>query len=287
MQRIGDSRTRCLQRTANPCRRASGNACVRYLLQTSFGLIILIAPGVAFAQAGAPGPEKVAPPRVIVVGFVGGFARNDDERHPEVQIIERLSMEEISGVRVGIFENRRRGKARKTILRWLGLNQKSARYDSERRNTTIILFGHSWGGAAVIKLARELGRKGIPVNLTIQVDSINKGSGDDCLVPANVREAMNFYQTRSFLHGCSAIRPEDPSSTRILADGHFEYTELPLACRDYPWIARKFFSPHIAIECDPQLWSGIETEIRSRIDHAVDTGGQRLTADAHHHGSDK
>jgi hypothetical protein len=43
------------------------------------------------AQAAPLSQDEIAPPTVIVVGFVGGFVRADDERHPEVQMIERIS----------------------------------------------------------------------------------------------------------------------------------------------------------------------------------------------------
>ena len=235
-------------------------------------------PGNASAQVYGPGPEQAQPPRVIVVGFLGGWVRNDDERHPEVQIIERLSMEQIPGVRVAAFENRREAKARKTVLHWLGVDHKNAFYDRDRRNTTVILFGHSWGASAAIHLARDLEQKDVPVELTIQVDSISKGGNDDCLIPANVHTAMNFYQPRSIFHGCSSILPVDLTTTRILKNVRLDYPVQPASCRNYPWVARHFFGPHIAIECDPNLWSEIDAEIRARIRKALENQGPPLTA---------
>jgi len=43
-------------------------------------------------------------------------------------------------------------------------------------------------------------KDGIPVLLTVQVDSVSKGQ-DDKLIPANVAQAINFYQIDGLLHG--------------------------------------------------------------------------------------
>jgi len=56
----------------------------------------------------------------------------------------------------------------------------------------------SWGGAETVALARELGEQKIPVLLTIQVDSVTKVGQNDAVIPANVAEAANFYQTEGF-----------------------------------------------------------------------------------------
>ena len=45
----------------------------------------------ANAQGGAASSDAFASPIVIVIGFVGGFVRPDDDRHLEVQMIERLA----------------------------------------------------------------------------------------------------------------------------------------------------------------------------------------------------
>ena len=65
----------------------------------------------------------------------------------------------------------------------------------EKSRARIILFGHSWGAAAAVMLARDLRREGIPVLLTVQVDSVAKMWQNDSIIPDNVAEAVNFYQT--------------------------------------------------------------------------------------------
>jgi len=210
----------------------------------------------AAAQPIASSANSSAP--VIVVGFVGGFVRNDDIRHSEVQLAQKLRASYPRHLRVAMFQNWHRKAAHQTILQWLDTGQDGHLTDEEKRNAHIILFGHSWGAAAVISLARELKREKIPVLLTIEVDSIGKPSQNDGVVPANVAYAVNFYQTRGLLHGRCRITAADPAQTKILGDYFRDYNKPPAECSQYPWLTRHLFQGHTAIECDPQVWSQIE-----------------------------
>lgn len=195
---------------------------------------------------------------LIVVGFVGGFVRHDDLRHSEVQLAQKLRAEHPDHLRIATFGNWHRKAAHRDILRWLDTDEDGRLSAAEKRGARIVLFGHSWGGAAVISLARQLQREGSPVLLTVQVDSIAKPGQDDRLVPANVARAINSYQTRGLLHGRSRITAADPAQTEILGDFFFDYRETPAECSQYPWFTRHLFRGHTAIECDPQVWSQIE-----------------------------
>jgi len=195
---------------------------------------------------------------VIVVGFVGGFVHRDDLRHSEVQLARKLQASHPGLLRVAMFQNWHRKAARQTILQWLDSSRDGKLTDEEKRGASIILFGHSWGGSAVISLARELQQEKIPVLLTIQVDSIAKPGRDDRVVPSNVAYAANFYQTRGLLHGRPDITAADPAQTRILGDFFQDYNKPPAQCRQYPWLTRHLFPGHTAIECDPKVWTQIE-----------------------------
>lgn len=214
-------------------------------------------------------PRNSASPTVIVVGFVGGFVRRDDDRHPEVQLVERLSEEDIPGLHATAFENRRRARARQQVLQWLDTNGDGHLSVEEKQNARIILFGHSWGGSAAIKLASDLNRRGISVVMTIQVDSINKLRGHDCVIPPNVGEALNFYQTRGLVHGCRTIRAADPDRTHILGSYRFEYASQPVRCRSYFWMNRHVFKTHEAMDCDPRVWSQIDEQIQEQVESFV------------------
>jgi hypothetical protein len=200
-----------------------------------------------------------------VLGFVGGFVKKDDRRHPEVQIIQRLSEEKLPALHAAVFENKQTAEALKQLIRWLDSNGDGHLSAQEKQGARIILFGHSWGGSAVITLAEDLDRRGIPVLLTIQVDSVNKGWGHDCVIPANVARATDFYQTRGLLHGCRTIHAEDSHRTKITGNYDFEYTEQPAGCRAYSWFNRHFFMTHNAIGCDARVWSRVEDEIQEQL----------------------
>ncbi len=75
---------------------------------------------------------------------------------------------------VRVFENRRRKRAYDTVLRLLDTNHDGVLSAEEKARARIILFGHSWGASAAVLLARDLRRLGVPVLLTVQVDSVAK-----------------------------------------------------------------------------------------------------------------
>src|ERR1700677_63377 len=209
----------------------------------------------------------------LVVGFVGGFVHSNDLRHSEVQITQQIQATYGDRVRVLIYENRRSAEARKMILNWFKQEKEEDRQatapektaDYETRSAHIILFGHSWGASTVVSLARRLQHDGIPVSLTIQVDSVAKNGEDDSLIPANVVEAVNFYQTHGILHGRTKITAVDLSRTKILGNFRFAYEKEPAECQTYPWYDRLLFKGHTSIECDPHVWSQVEELIRTRL----------------------
>jgi hypothetical protein len=129
----------------------------------------------------------------------------------------------------------------------------------------IILFGHSWGASAVVYLARELEQEDIPVALTIQVDSVRRHSEDDSVIPENVSEAVNFYQSKGIIRGCPRIVAANPARTAVLGNFRFKYKKEPAECHAYPWYDRLFFQGHTSIECDPHIWSLVDNLIKTRI----------------------
>ena len=249
------------------CSRVSACAILGRVFSHHWAAVLVLLLIINFSAETAHSAEEAAQPiastangstPVIVVGFVGGFVRHDDLRHSEVQLAQKLQASHPERLRVAMFQNWHRKAAHQTILRWLDTGMDRHQADEEKRGAHIILFGHSWGGAAVISLARELQQEKIPVLLTIQVDSIAKPGQDDRVVPANVAYAVNFYQTRGLLHGRPRITAADPAQTKILGDFFQDYNKPPAECSQYPWLTRHLFRGHTAIECDPQVWSQIE-----------------------------
>ncbi|MGD0631969.1 MAG: hypothetical protein ABR987_21775, partial [Terracidiphilus sp.] len=154
--------------------------------------------------------------------------------------------------------------ALRTLLDLLDTSKVGHLSEAEKNAARIVLFGHSWGASEAIHLAGELDRRGIPVLLTIQVDSVEKSGENDGFIPPNVREAINFYQTEGLLHGRKVIEAVDPRRTKILGSYKSSYKSNPIPCAGYGWFARTFMKPHIEIENDRALWDRIEALIVAR-----------------------
>lgn len=233
------------------------------LMRLAFSLFFASSCVAAVPPAAEPTQPK-APP-VIVIGFVGGFVKHDNAVHSEVQLATRLRQDYPSGVQVEVFENHRREKAHEQILRVLDMDKDGALSAEEKQRARIIIYGHSWGASETVTLARELEKDGIPVLLTIQVDSISKSNENDMMIPTNVSQAANFYQPDGLLRGRPEIRPADAARTQIVGNFRFDYKALPVSCPFYPWFDRLFMKSHVEIECDPRVWNQVESLIRAKL----------------------
>jgi len=202
----------------------------------------------------------------ILVGFAGGFVRHDNPHHGPVKLAQRIRQDLPKGDSIQVFENRHRKAAYKAILRQLDSNRDGVLSDEEKAQAHIILFGHSWGASAVVLLSRELDRAGIPVLLTVQVDSVEKPWQHDRIIPENVAEAVNFYQPHGLVHGRAKITAANDSKTQILGNYRFDYQKEPLQCEGASWVQRLFTPSHMQSECDPRLWSQVESLVRQRMD---------------------
>jgi hypothetical protein len=220
----------------------------------------------SFGADGAIGHPVPPHPSFIVVGFTGGFVRHDDSRQGPVQLAARLQQAFSNDAYVQVFENRHRKAALHTIVHLLDTDHDGSLSVAERARARVILYGHSWGASAVVLLARELDRAGIPVLLTIQVDSVAKFWQQDAVIPDNVAAAANFYQPHGFIHGRSLIWAANGSKTQILGNYRFDYHQTPFECHDISWFDRTFMSNHMKSECDPNLWSEVETLVRQRLE---------------------
>jgi pimeloyl-ACP methyl ester carboxylesterase len=218
------------------------------------------------AADGGAAIRAEASPASIVIGFVGGFVRHDNPRHGPVKLAKNIEREVPGDIYVRVFENRHRKTAYATIVRLLDRNHDGILTGDEKLRARIVLFGHSWGASAVVLLARELSRTGIPVMLTVQVDSVAKFWQKDGVIPANVRAAVNFYQPNGLIHGRSEISAADPEKTEILGNYRFDYRKKPVQCAEgrASWFDRLTPS-HAQSECDPSLWAQVEDLVLQRV----------------------
>jgi hypothetical protein len=211
------------------------------------------------------GTREVALRNAIVIGFVGGFVRSDDVTHPEVQFAALLRQRYPSVVHAEVFANHNGKNALRRVLHLLDTDGDGVLTAGEKEQASIIIYGHSWGGSQANTLARQLGRQGVPVLLTIQVDSVHKPGHDDAVIPPNVRNAANFYQTKGLIRGRSSIRATDRSHTNIIGNFQMTYQDRRINCDNYPWIARHLNKPHHEIENDPLIWEQIASMIDSEL----------------------
>jgi hypothetical protein len=225
----------------------------------------LIATSLPAEDGGVGTVATLSPSSYILVGFVGGFVRHDNRHQGPVRFAMSEQRDLPKNSFVQVFENRHRKNAYRTILHLLDRNHDGDLSKDEKSQAHIILFGHSWGASAVVLLARELKQAGIPVLLTVQVDSVAKPWQHDAVIPDNVAAAVNFYQPHGFVHGRQQIRAADESKTQILGNYRFDYRETPVKCEGTSWWDRKFTPDHMQSECDPGLWSRVANLVRQRI----------------------
>jgi len=244
-------------------------ALFRALLVTFFVTLTILGstvPGLSRAAGTASAPaEMTAVPSSIVIGFVGGFVGHDDLHHGPVQLAAQIRRTVPKDTYIQVFENRRRKQAHEAIFRLLDRNHDGVLSAEEKARARIILYGHSWGASAAVLLARDLRREGVPVLLTVQVDSVAKVWQNDSVIPDNVAEAVNFYQPHGIIHGRARITAADPAKTEILGNYLTDYKKTPVACPDYSWWDHVFTAGHMQSECDPHVWSQIESLVRQRL----------------------
>jgi hypothetical protein len=168
-------------------------------------------------------------------------------------------------VEAAVFANHDSQNALKLVLKLLDADGDGSLSAGEKSAARIVIYGHSWGASETVALAKRLNDLGIPVLLTVQVDSVEKPSEDDGMIPPNVREAVNFYETEGLLHGRTQIAAMDPAKTTILGNYESSYKTTPVALDGYPWFARTFMKQHIEIENDSAVWGKIEALIQTKV----------------------
>lgn len=206
-------------------------------------------------------PTPLPPGSTLVIGFLGGYDRWNDEHRSVRRII--LSLRDQPGVYAESVSNHHRRVALKLIRRALDTSHDGKLEFEEKTAARIILFGQSWGGAATIATARDLEKLGIPVLLTVQVDSVGRNDG---LVPVNVAAAVNFYQHDPLtLWGRSEIRAEDPARTAILGNFQETYRSRPVDESNASWPRKVMGGSHVKLEQDPAVWNRVEQYISDAI----------------------
>jgi pimeloyl-ACP methyl ester carboxylesterase len=198
----------------------------------------------------------------LVIGFLGGYDGWNDSHRSVRQLV--LKLRQTPGVYAESISNHHRTLALQLIREALDTNRNGKLDPAEMAKARVILFGQSWGGSAAIATARDLQKLGIPVLLTVQIDSV--GVHDD-IVPPNVRAAANFYQHDPFttIHGRALIRAADPSHTAILGNFESSYVFRTVDQSNASRARQVFGGSHTKMELDPVVWNRVEQYISDAI----------------------
>ncbi len=201
-------------------------------------------------------PTPLLPGETLVIGIHGGRNRWDDARRSIRRVALQLRNRNLPGVHVETVENNRRSIALELVRNAFDRNRDGKLDPGEAASARVVLYGQSLGGAAVVKLARELKALGVPVLLTVQIDSVGF---NDSHLPDNVRAAANLYEDSGWLiHGEPKIRADDPSRTAVLGNIRFNYRMKQIDLSDLPWYRKAFRVDHIRVEHDPDVWAKVE-----------------------------
>lgn len=240
------------------------------LRHAALATFFLIAASPLFSQdltvldRGVPSAAATAQRPLIVIGFAGGFIKRTDMIHGEVSLAAELRKKYGTAMDAEVFENHHGNDAHKEILRLLSAPDGTLP-EARKKAARIVLYGHSWGASETVDVARMLQQDGIPVLLLVQVDGVPKHTLDDGVIPANVAQAINYYQLDGVLHGRREIRAANPQATEILGNIRVTYKKTPVKCPGYPWYTKLLTRPHIEIENDPQVWGAVESRIASEL----------------------
>ena len=195
----------------------------------------------------------------LILGFMGGREPWDNPQRGVRKLALKLRSMLYPEVHVETVENKKRKLALRLICEAFDRNQDGKLDETERGSVCLILYGQSFGGAAVVKLAKQLKEKAIPVLLTVQIDSVGM---DDGIIPSNVARAANLFQKNGLLvRGEPEIRPEDANKTEIIGNFEFDYRDKTIDLSEVFWFKRIFRTAHSKMDFDPMVWKKVEAII--------------------------
>lgn len=208
-------------------------------------------------------PAPLKENEILILGFMGGREPwNNDDRSVRKLALRLRSMNDAE-IHVETVENRKRGLAIELINNVFDRDRNGKLDEQERASIRLIVYGQSFGGAAVVKLARQLKKMGVPIALTIQVDSVGRG---DKMIPSNVTRAANLFQRNGwFIRGEPTIQAEDPTRTTIIGNFEYDYRHKQIDVSRVPFMKKAFRVAHTRMEYDPGVWMKVEELILDSI----------------------
>ena len=162
-------------------------------------------------------PKSSVKCRVVVVGYTGGLDTPGNPYSGIVEIRDRLRALNHPDLCVRTFSAYTWWHGYHWVRSKFGIAGSQVLSSEElAAGPKVIVYGHSFGGWATHSLSRRLQGNGIPVVLTVQIDTVGI---KDTAVPTNVGEAANYHRKAFFPpYGQSEIYATDPGKTRILGN---------------------------------------------------------------------
>jgi pimeloyl-ACP methyl ester carboxylesterase len=174
--------------------------------------------------------QRDASCRIIYLGFVGALEPSQNKHSGVVQIGATLRGDEYPDVCARSFSPYVWTDGRDWLLKHFPAHSGAVSADELQHCPKVILVGHSMGGWAMMSVARELRDRNIPVELTIQVDSVGV---TDYTVPRNVKAGAIFHARDVLIFMTTKnLRLEDPNHTKILANVTVEHAGHESITRD-------------------------------------------------------
>jgi hypothetical protein len=200
----------------------------------------------------------------LILGFMGGREPWNNDRHCVRKLALKLRSLKLANVHIETVENEKRPLAIELITNAFDRNHDGKLDQDECASTRLILYGQSFGGAAVVKFARQLKKLGVAILLTVQVDSIGR---DDAIIPSNVARAANLYQRNGwFIRGEREIRAEDPMRTTIVGNFKYDYSKSKIDISKVSWMKKSFRIAHTRMEHDADAWGKVEELIMGSME---------------------
>lgn len=208
-------------------------------------------------------PTPLADEATLVIGFLGGRESWDNDKRGVRKLALKLRALKLPRVHVETVENTRRPIALALVRNAFDRDRNGRLDERERRSARVIVYGQSFGGAAVVKFARELETMGVPILLTVQVDSVGR---KDAVIPPNVARAANLYQRDGFtIRGEREVRAADPRRTAILGNYRFTYRGKKIDLSEVSWFKRLLQRAHTKMDFDPEVWALVEKMILGAV----------------------
>lgn len=209
------------------------------------------------------------PNEILILGFMGGREPWNNDKHCVRRLALKLRSMDLPDVHVETVENEKRSLAIELVKNAFDRNRDGALDQRECASAKLILYGQSFGAAAVVKFARQLKQIGVPVLLSVQVDSIGR---DDSIIPSNVGRAANLFQRNGwFIRGEREILAEDPTTTTIVGNFKYDYSHSKIDISEVSWTKKSFRIAHTRMEYDGEAWGKVEELILA----SINGGGRR------------